>query len=151
MSPQLFGDHKSLEPESISSIFIVGPRRLQNELMAAFLREKIGATCLIWKDVIDISRSDASEYDSQHKLVLWDCQGKDLMSLLREFRDWDLNSRSSDYVVFFNAPGDLGIEETFVWQTVRGIFYERDSLDKFLEGIWTVLRGKLWLSGQIMS
>jgi hypothetical protein len=63
-------------------VYIVGPLRLQNDLMALFLKQETGAKCLVGKDLRHIPVAD-DENIGQPKLVLLDCLRKDKESLLK--------------------------------------------------------------------
>ena len=56
-----------------------------------------------------------------------------------------------DYVVLFNVRRGDAIDEHYVWQGVRGIFYEHDSLELFLKGVSAILTGELWLPRALMT
>lgn len=132
-------------------IYIIGPRRLQNELIASCLERETGAKCLLGKDICDVRFPDDAKCKGQPKLVLWDCHGKDLKSLLVALRSYGIEKLSQDYMALFNVCHGLGIEKKCVWQGVRGIFYDDDSLPQFLKGVQAILNGQLWLSRKIMT
>ena len=140
----------SLTPDR-AMIYIVGPRRLENEVMASCLEWETGAKCLLGEDIRHVRFPDDAEYNGQPKLVLWDCQGKEPKSLLEALRSYGIDKLSRDYVALFNVCHDLGIEEECVRQGVRGFFYDHDSLPQFLKGVRAILNGELWLSREIMT
>jgi len=132
-------------------IYIICPRKLQNELMASFLEREIAAKCLLGKDICDIRFPDDANCKEQPKLVLLDCHGKDPKSLLVALGSYDIKKSFRNYVALFNICHGLGIEKKCVQQGVRGIFYDDDSLPQFLKGVRAILNGQLWLSRKIMT
>ena len=132
-------------------IYIIGPRKLQNELMASCLEREIGSKCLFWKDICDVRFTDDAKCKEQPKLVLLDCHGKDPKSLLVALGSYDSEKLFRNYVAMFNICHGLGIEKKCIWQGVRGIFYDDDSLPQFLKGVRAILNGQLWLSRKIMT
>ena len=137
-------------------ICIVGPRKLQNELIASRLETEIGVKCWLGEDIGPISLSNDRKYGTERngsgtKLVLWDCHGKDLNSILHELEYYGNKKSSGHHVALFNVSHDMGIEEQCVWLGVRGFFYDHDSLPQFLQGVRVILSGELWLSRKIMT
>ena len=71
-------DEESMHSQvlDITTIYLVGPWRVRNELLSSFLQEKIGAECLIVNTIRDLPvPTDESGYSP--RLVLLDCLGKD--------------------------------------------------------------------------
>ena len=133
-------------------IYIIGPWRLENELIASCLERETGAKCVVGEDISHVRFPDDAKCKGQPKLVLWECQGKEPKSLLEALRSYGIKKLSRDYVVaLFNVCHDLGIEEKCVRQGVRGFFYDHDFLPQFLKGVRAILNGQLWLSREIMT
>lgn len=132
-------------------IYIIGPRKLQNELMASCLERETKAKCLLGEDICDVRFPDDAQGKEQPKLALLDCHGKDPKSLPVALRSYGIEKLSRDYMAMFNFCHGLGIEKECVRQGVRGIFYDDDSLPQFLKGVWAILDGQLWLSRKIMT
>ena len=132
-------------------IYIVGPLRLQNELIASCLERETRAKCLVGEDICHVRFPDEPKCNGQPNLVLWDCQEIDTRSLLAGLRCCGVQKSSQDFVVLFNVCHGLDIEKICVGKGVRGFFYGHDSLPLFLKGIQAILKGQLWISRQIMS
>lgn len=137
-------------PNGKASYYIVGPMKLQNELMASYLKQKTGNECKAVSDISQV-RTDDSKDQSRKKLLFWDCQGKNLNGLLDELRPYVNNNRSESRVVLFNVPTDMEFQKKFVLKGIHGFFYEHDPLEKFMKGVRAVLDGKLWLSREMMT
>ena len=137
-------------PDGKASYYILGPMKLQNELIASYLEQKTGNECLAVSDISQVLTDDSKDHCRQ-KLLFWDCQGKSLNGLLAELRPYLNNSRSRHRVVLFNVPDDVEFQKKFVIKGIHGFFYEYDSLDKFMKGVQSVLDGKLWLSREMMT
>ena len=132
------------------SIYIIGPMKLQNALMAFFLQQATGAKCLGVEYFSDIEFID-SENMGQQKLVLFDCLGKDLESLLPELEGNGHRLSSQDLVGLFNIRPGLGIENKILARGIRGFFYEQDPLEKFPKGVRTMFNGEILFSRKIMT
>lgn len=132
------------------TVYVVGPKRTTNELMAAYLARETGATCHSGKDGYQIPEQYTRD-KSQTRLVLWDCQGKDHGESLTDFEENYGVRGAGDLVAFFNVNPTMGIEEEAVAKGIRGIFYEQDPLDRLPRGIQAVCDGELWISRQVMS
>jgi len=138
-------------PESNGMVFyIVGTRRLENELMASYLERQTGDPCVVAENIKHIPK-DNPKTNGRPKLVFWDCHKKDLKYLLTELRTYNIHKQSENHIVLFNVPTDLKFEKKFVLEGIYGFFYEHDPLDVFLKGVKTVIDGRLWLSRDMMT
>jgi DNA-binding NarL/FixJ family response regulator len=131
-------------------VYIVGPRRLQNEAIAFCLKGETGDECLVFGDIREVPTDELKD-NGRQRLVLLDCQGKEAKSLLAEIKDYLGQEQSNHPVVLFNVCSDLGIESECVLEGIRGFFYEQDPLDTLTKGVQTVFKGEIWLSRKIMS
>ena len=95
-----------------ASCYIVGPMRLQNELMAAYLKEKTGNACSAVDDIRQIPEDDPKDKNRQ-KLLFLDCQGKSLKVLLAELGPFINNNRLDNRIVLFNVPSRCGVSKGF--------------------------------------
>ena len=136
------------EPADGKTIFVIGPSRLQNQIVARFLEREIGIACQGEDDVSQIP-FDGGDGEAP-AMVLVDCQGKKPQQLLAELRSFDGNRLSGCPVVLFNVSPNLGIEEDYVQAGVEGFFYDSDTMDIFLKGVEAVFNGEMWLSRRIM-
>ena len=132
------------------AFYIVGTRRLENELMASYLERQTGEQCFVLKHINHIPKNNPKN-NARRRLVFWDCHKKDLNNLLTELRSYNTHKPSENHIVLFNVPTDLAFEKKFVLEGIYGFFYEHDPLDIFLKGIKTVINGKLWLSRDMMT
>ena len=149
MNSEISKRDNSQIPLTNKQIYVVGPRRFQNELIAKFLEQETGAKCVPKLSIQHISVTNNKKVGTQRQ-VLWDCLGKDLETLVVEIESYGKRLLAQDLVTFFNVPQGLGIEERTVMLGVRGFFYEHDSLDVFLKGIRAIFDGELWLPRKIM-
>jgi DNA-binding CsgD family transcriptional regulator len=137
-------------PLTDKSIYIIGPMKLQNALMAFYLHQATGAKCLSVEYLSDIKFID-NENMGHQKLVLLDCLGKNPGSYLFEFEGNSHSLPSQDLVGLFNIRPGLGIEKKILARGIRGFFYEQDPLEKFPKGVRTMFNGEIWLSRKIMT
>lgn len=150
MSPAMSKKQKSIPSSNGMAFYIVGHRRLHNELMASYLERQTGDQCFVAENINHIP-TDNPKNNGRPKLVFWDCQKKDLKNLLAELRSYNIHKQSENHIVLFNVPTDLEFEKKFVLEGIHGFFYEHDPLDVFLKGVKTVIDGKLWLSRDMMT
>ena len=131
-------------------VYIVGPARFQNELMASFLERETGIKCQGLSDLRDIP--DGNDSDAgRPRLIFLDCLRKDLNSLLAALESCGTEMLSRVLCVLFNVTQGLGIEEAAIQWGVKGIFYENDPMEHYPKGVWAVFNGELWLSREIMT
>jgi len=131
-------------------IHIIGPRRFQNELMVFFLERQTGAECIASGDVRHIPIIDDKD-TRQSSLILLDCLEKDIDTYLVELESSGENILYRHLVALFNVSYYLGIEEKALMKGVRGVFYEKDTLEQFPKGIHAIFNGELWASRGIMT
>jgi LuxR family transcriptional regulator, positive regulator of biofilm formation len=124
-------------------IFILGPRTMQNDLLASFLTESTGAKC-----VTGMSMEEPLSDGSNGTMILWDCQGRTSRSILSEIQ---LYSLERYLVLLINLSQDSVIEKDAVEKGIRGFLYENESFDKLPKAIRAVSNGELWLSREFMS
>ena len=142
-------EQKSPEGSARNVVYVVGPRRIQNEAIASCLERESGDQCLVLGDVNNIPL-DGQEEQGRPKLVLLDCQGKSQKNVLAELRPYLRQKRSGNHVALFNVSRELGIEKRCVAEGIRGFFYEEDHLENLLKGVRAVLNGDWWLSREVM-
>ena len=131
-------------------LYVVGPQRLQNELMSSFLERETGIKCEGLNDLRDIPGGDDRD-TGQPRLILWDFLRKDLKTILSEFESYGEKRFSQDIFVLFNVTQGMGIEEAAIDWGIKGVFYENDPMEYYPRGVRAVFDGELWLSREIMT
>jgi DNA-binding NarL/FixJ family response regulator len=131
-------------------IYVVGPCRVNNELLASFLDAKVGAKCVARESIDDVVGIDGHETDKR-KIILLDCFAKDPERLVLEIESCYRALGISDSVAVFNLIRGLRIEEEIVVLGVRGIFYVSDRPEHLQKGVLELLEGKTWLSREVLS
>jgi hypothetical protein len=142
-------NRKSSDASPGNVVYIVGPRKLQNEAIALCFERETGDQCFVLGDINHVPPDDPKD-SSLQRLVLLDCQGKDKKRLLAELRPYLSQRRFANHIALFNVCRDQGIEQSCVPEGIRGFFYEEDSLEIFLKGVKAVLDGDWWLSREVM-
>ena len=143
------GTGQSLQPSSGKVIYIVGPRRLQNEALASCLQRQTGDPCSVHEVLGSVPLDEASDNGLQ-ALVLLDCQGKDEKNVLAELRPYLRQKQSENHIALFNVSRDSNIEKRCIAEGVRGFFYAEDQLEILVKGVRAVLDGDWWLSREVM-
>lgn len=137
-------------PLTDKSVYIVGPRRLQNQLMASYLKQETGARCTAVKDFGSIPAVGKAQ-NGRPRLALWDCLGKDLETCVLEFEANGEWVSPKDFLGLFNVCEGLGIEKETLARGARGFFYEHEPFEVFPKGIRSMFEGELWISRKILS
>lgn len=131
-------------------IYVVGPSRFQNSLMASFLNQATGVKCLVTEGLQEVPGRD--DGDTRDKgLVLWDWLGKNMKSCLFDFDVEGNKIFQYNLVALFNLSRGLGIEEKVVAYGGEGFFYEHDSMETLEKGVRAILGGELWISRTILA
>jgi LuxR family transcriptional regulator of csgAB operon len=132
-------------------IYIIGPRRIQNELIADFLKHNLEVKCIVGEDFSCISPPGSPNKKDRDTLILLECQEQNPRMQLFELRSQSNFNMSQNQIALLNVPPGNGIEKECLRQGVRGFFYEKDSLELFLKGVRYIIDGELWVSRAIMS
>lgn len=127
-------------------IHIVGKPRLQNELLTLYLHQKLCDKCFVSETINNIPKKNKNS-----RLVLWDCQKKDLDEMIIELKKYHTPKKLNNYIVLFNVPADLKFQKKFISKGIHGFFYEHDLLENFIKGIQAILSGKLWFPREMMA
>jgi DNA-binding NarL/FixJ family response regulator len=132
-----------------TQVHILGPLRLQNELLASHLEKETGLKCAYRPS---LGRSLLFHTRDDHPpLILRDCQGSDMKSVWAELGMWT-NSRFLGYLVaLFNVRHNIEIEIEAAKRGVRGVFYKDAPLEILVRGTRAILDGKVWFSRDTMA
>jgi LuxR family transcriptional regulator of csgAB operon len=129
-------------------IYILSPRKMQNELLAAFLRKETGIVARIE------SRDEFScpDVDWPGKIMLFcDCQTKQYPDLLALVAAANLVEHPNFYPLLFNVMEKISVGDELVSLGVRGLFYDDEPLENLVRGIEAVRQGEIWLPRQLLS
>ena len=131
-------------------IYIIGPLRLQNRLMAFFLERETGVRCFENERFSHMTGIDDNR-GSHPGLVLLDCLEKDLDGCLSMLGSDSERLLSQNLVALFNVGPEMADKESALGRGVRGFFYEQDPPERFPKGVRAILDGELWVSREIMA
>ena len=127
---------------------IVGPLKLQNELMAWFISQTAGLRCLCCKD-LDV-QAISSDAEGNPGMVLLDCLGSNLSLLQSKIRILTDSGKNSFHIALFNVASGQFVGNDLVSWGVRGLFYNDDPLSHLSKGVLAVLRGEFWFSRETL-
>jgi len=150
VSCKISEQHNDHVPMTDKQIYVVGPRRLKNELLTYFLERETGAQCQSKEKIRQVPGLDDKNIRLRTQ-VLWDCLGKDLEMLMANIGSDANNVLTENLVSLFDVDPVLGIEEKSLALGVRGFFYEGDSLELLLKGVHAIFEGEWWVSRRIMA
>jgi DNA-binding NarL/FixJ family response regulator len=132
-----------------SKAYIVGPLRLQNQMMARCLETSVGVQCQCCSEAE--LRPALSKQNGHVALVLWDCIGNGTENLWTGLGVGLNPSSDTHLLVLFNASQDKKFEKEAAIRGVRGVFYKTDPLEIFTRGVEAIIRGELWFSRETLS
>lgn len=129
-------------------MFIYGPLKLQNELIAWFLRQTSGLSC------VDINNSELvkllKKRLGQACLIMLDCQGSSPAGLWHRIRDISEADSERFMTALFNVASGHEIRNDLVNRGVRGVFFNDDPLTNLSKGVSAILKGELWFSRELL-
>jgi LuxR family transcriptional regulator of csgAB operon len=133
-----------------SKIQIVGPRRVDNELIASFLTKELDIMCSTQEKMVMTIHNTNKTIDNP-PLVLLDCCGNHPEKILTTVKSYVSKKQGGGRLVLFNIPRGIDIEPACVEHGVHGFFYCDDDKKRFVNGIKVVLDGDFWISRKVMS
>jgi DNA-binding CsgD family transcriptional regulator len=135
------------------SVYVVGPNRLQNSLMASYLSEATGAECTAVEYLAQVPEHDDGNGKGQNhkRLVLWDCLGMDAQSCLVACEIEGNDVISNGLSAFFNVSEGVGIEEKAISYGAEGFFYEGDLAENLAKGVRAIFSGELWIPRKVLG
>jgi LuxR family transcriptional regulator of csgAB operon len=131
-------------PVPNTRIWIVGPNRLQNQLLCSFIEKSTGVACGC---ILNME----FEPKSKKNLLLYDCFMEAIPELWPKFEPIINGTRENVYLAFFNVDPDGKLESEFVERGVRGVFYQSESPEILSKGVEAILGGELWYSRKTTS
>ena len=136
------------DPAARVDVQIVGPLKLQNELMAWFLSQTTGLSCLCCKDLdVQTISADSAEHPG---IVLLDCLGSNLTLLQSKIRILTDSGKNKFHIALFNVASGQFVGHDLVSWGVRGLFYNDDPLSHLSKGVLAILRGEFWFSRETL-
>ncbi len=130
-------------------IHIVGPNKLQNDLLVSFLEMETELNCISLREA-DLNPVVDDDRDGR-RLILLDCQGIDPADFWKDLGIWAYSKQPKCFIALFNVDPNTGIEKEAVERGMRGIFYISDPPMTFLKGVLAILNGEIWYSRIILS
>ena len=127
-------------------IYIIGPRKLQNEVLASYLEKELEAEC-----TVTMGAYDTPTTNGRACLILLDTPEKDLDKYFMGFESASRKTLNGHSIAFFNVKQGLGIEDKAISWGIRGFFYEQDSSVQFVKGISAMFKGELWYPRDVMT
>jgi DNA-binding NarL/FixJ family response regulator len=134
-----------LDSDMETRIHIVGPLKLQNELMRRFLEKETGLTCMCSEEP---ELGALGTETDQRILVLLDCLKSDPVILWGRL---GMGFKPRCFIALFNVSPDQGICKGAVNRGVRGIFFENDPPSILPKGVQVILNEELWISRDTLA
>ena len=130
-------------------VYVVGPKRLQNELMVCRIQCKTGCSCSCLESGASIPAGGHGKAGGQ-RLVLFDSQGFAADPLLDKLKTLLRALPANCTLALFNMKKDTGVETDALALGVRGFFYEDDTADSLAKGVGNIIEGDVWVSRKKM-
>ncbi|HRR41917.1 MAG TPA: response regulator transcription factor [Syntrophales bacterium] len=137
-------------PANKQMIYIIGPRKLQNDILADYLEKELSAKCVVTADARH-GPPVGENGQGCPALVLLDSPEKDLDKYFMGLESASKRSLSEHIVALFNVKPGSGIEDKAISWGIRGFFYEQDSPKQFVKGITAMVKGEMWYPRDVMA
>ncbi|MEW6501208.1 MAG: response regulator transcription factor [Thermodesulfobacteriota bacterium] len=128
-------------------ICIVGPNRLQNELIASLLAGQKGFSCQLHADVTGLPPAPAAD----PTLLLLDWHAREIQDLFREKKAKGTALCNAYLTALFNVECGNGIAERALACGAKGAFFESDPPALFIKGIHALFQGEVWVPRDVLT
>ncbi len=116
------------------TVCVLGPRLLQNRLVALHLEDMTGTKCLAARTP-DEARSLLGRKFEGLDLILWDGEEKDLVAVLKGLGDGRGQMPAKSLLALFNV-GSMSLRGRKVSDSrIKGVFLEGDSVEEIATGV----------------
>jgi LuxR family transcriptional regulator of csgAB operon len=131
-------------------IYVIGEKNLHNELLTSHLSQEFKVPCVLDTEIERVQRDNNLD-EVDRKLVLFDTLGKNLNRLFLEFNGVVKQLFPYIFLTLFNLEYDTGFEIEAIRYGIKGFFYIHDSLELFVKGVQSMLKGELWVSRELLT
>ncbi len=125
-------------------VAIIGESQFNNQLLQNFIESKLNLRCS--SKSMPLVSFFTEGFPLKASLLLCDSHGLSPDEIQAQFACCCSEELVSCKVIFFNLLPVADLECEALAQGVKGIFYSKDTLDKFERGIRGVLNDELWFS-----
>ncbi len=139
-----------LTPLNDAQIYILGPRKLQNSLVARYLEQNGGFSCFCVSTADEVQAPAGNPYHPE-ACLLWDCRDRDLSRCLPELEAVNGRLFQSFYTLLINLRPGSALQELVLKLGIRGFLYAEDAIEIFPRAIEAVCNGELWVSREVLT
>ena len=136
-------------PQPEHQIVILGPRNLQNELLAYVLEKETGVSSRVAEALL--SDPSNTEQKATKRLLFVDCAGRIVKRTLEELQTTLKESSSTPIIALFSLQHGRGVEQEALQKGVKGFFYQGESVPLILRGVKALFKGEIWLSREVLA
>ena len=144
-SPRPKAAKRASSSPSETHIFVLGPRKLHNDLLCSFIESEIGTKCTSAQKAYKLSRI-AMRKDVGKTFLIVDCEGRASATHLNE-----LQAQFPNTIICLYNTGNRDEWAGQLIEKIHGLFYENDSIEHLTMGISAVISGRLWLPRKILE
>jgi LuxR family transcriptional regulator, positive regulator of biofilm formation len=130
------------------AIWIVGENQLQNSLLAAYLKETVGARC-DWRPSLE-GVSPAAPDAGAEELVLVDCYRSSYDLLMSLLKSDGISRLCHKRPALFNLAPQLSLELSALRCGVRGFFYQGESSASLAKGVSALFNNDYWVPRKLL-
>ena len=136
-------------PHLDRQIIVLGPKNLQNELLAYVLEKETGTPSRVSEAMEPAA--EQPENPAKKQLLFVDCAGRIVKRTLEELRANKTVANPDSIIALFSLQHGRGIEQDALQLGVKGFFYQYESLQLILRGVKALFRGEIWLSREVLA
>lgn len=133
-----------------SLVYVVGPKRLHNELMLCKISCSTGLKGRTLADLDEVLFNCAHNTAQSRCLILYDYQSDSSSLPLTKLETYLSHFPPNVWLAFYNLRKNSGVESQAMKIGVRGFFYDDDTVDCLTKGVGNIFDGDLWVSRKQM-
>ena len=142
-------NHQSEQMPARVLFHLIGPNKIQNEMLVSFLADELGVTADESRKINTVL-SELTKKDDCHFFII-DCLNADKIDPWALYQLDQLNRIDKYYVFLYNINPETNIEKTAVLNGINGIFYSNQSFKGLPKALNAILEGELWYSRKTLS
>jgi len=130
-------------------IWIVGPNKFTNELLAGYLENQEGWDCCRCHGEAALGQDESAALKICLELIDASeiSHGQEWHELVPDYRGCGSKNRLR---ALFNVRQDGNIAEEAIRQDIQGIFYSKDLPENVCKGIEKIFQGEIWYSREVL-
>lgn len=131
-------------------IVIISNYSTQNKMLGDYLRQRTLVE-ISFKEYQGLETITIPNHNYQKTLFLFDWLRNDKEVLWNAFETTTLTNKNNTFFAIFNLENNEKIIKDALYGGIRGVFFEKDSIELITKGIASIFNGELWFTRKLLE